>query len=207
MDRRAAGSGEGDARCRPPPEGSLQPVWRLVPGDGRLQLRRRHGTTCRGAHRLCRFLGALQARRAAAGDAELRAHHPGRDHHRQEPRAVWSGAGSPEPARRSTRSPSTIPWTCAWWPNAWIRSVDYLQELNPSLLRMTTPKDQSFMLNLPAGSREKYRDRDCRHPAGHAHLLALSPGGIRRYAAVDRAQVSHLGHRRLPRPTISPATI
>ncbi len=35
-------------------------------------------------------------------------------------------------------------------------SVDYLQELNPSLLRMTTPKDQPFMLNLPAGSREKY---------------------------------------------------
>ncbi len=35
-------------------------------------------------------------------------------------------------------------------------SVDYLQELNPSLLRMTTPKDQSFTLNLPAGSHEKY---------------------------------------------------
>jgi len=36
-------------------------------------------------------------------------------------------------------------------------SVNYLQELNPSLLRMTTPKDQSFALNLPAGSREKYQ--------------------------------------------------
>jgi membrane-bound lytic murein transglycosylase D len=35
-------------------------------------------------------------------------------------------------------------------------SVSDLQELNPSLLRMTTPKDQSFTLNLPAGSREKY---------------------------------------------------
>ncbi len=35
-------------------------------------------------------------------------------------------------------------------------SVDYLQELNPSLLRMTTPKDQTFTLRLPAGSREKY---------------------------------------------------
>jgi membrane-bound lytic murein transglycosylase D len=35
-------------------------------------------------------------------------------------------------------------------------SVDYLQELNPSLLRMTTPKDQSFTLNLPTASREKY---------------------------------------------------
>jgi membrane-bound lytic murein transglycosylase D len=35
-------------------------------------------------------------------------------------------------------------------------SVDYLQELNPSLLRMTTPKDQTFTLILPAGSQEKY---------------------------------------------------
>ena len=35
-------------------------------------------------------------------------------------------------------------------------SVDHLQELNPSLLRMTTPKDQGFTLNLPAGSRERY---------------------------------------------------
>ena len=35
-------------------------------------------------------------------------------------------------------------------------SVDYLQELNPSLLRMTTPRDQSFTLNLPAGSQAKY---------------------------------------------------
>ena len=37
-------------------------------------------------------------------------------------------------------------------------SVDRLQELNPSLLRMTTPKDQSFTLNLPAGTRERYEN-------------------------------------------------
>jgi membrane-bound lytic murein transglycosylase D len=37
-------------------------------------------------------------------------------------------------------------------------SVNYLQELNPSLLRMTTPKDQSFTLNLPAGSSGKYEN-------------------------------------------------
>jgi|HubBroStandDraft_4_1064222.scaffolds.fasta_scaffold00058_14 membrane-bound lytic murein transglycosylase D len=35
-------------------------------------------------------------------------------------------------------------------------SVTTLQELNPSLLRMTTPKDQTFTLNLPAGSKDKY---------------------------------------------------
>jgi membrane-bound lytic murein transglycosylase D len=31
-----------------------------------------------------------------------------------------------------------------------------LQDLNPSLLRKTTPKDQPFELRLPAGSKEKY---------------------------------------------------
>jgi membrane-bound lytic murein transglycosylase D len=36
-------------------------------------------------------------------------------------------------------------------------SVDSLQELNPSLLRMTTPKDETFTLNLPAGSKDKYQ--------------------------------------------------
>ena len=49
-------------------------------------------------------------------------------------------------------------------------SVDYLQELNPSLLRMTTPKDQSFTLNLPAASREKYEA-----------AIALVPADMRTY--------------------------
>src|ERR1700730_18533811 len=31
-----------------------------------------------------------------------------------------------------------------------------LQDLNPSLLRLTTPKDQAFELHLPAGSKERY---------------------------------------------------
>jgi membrane-bound lytic murein transglycosylase D len=35
-------------------------------------------------------------------------------------------------------------------------SVDALQELNPSLLRMTTPKDQPFILHVPVGSKEKF---------------------------------------------------
>jgi membrane-bound lytic murein transglycosylase D len=34
--------------------------------------------------------------------------------------------------------------------------VDALQELNPSLLRMTTPKEGGFDLRLPVGSKEKY---------------------------------------------------
>ncbi|HZR28413.1 MAG TPA: LysM peptidoglycan-binding domain-containing protein [Terriglobales bacterium] len=37
-------------------------------------------------------------------------------------------------------------------------SVDNLQDLNPSLLRMTTPKEGAFELNLPAGSKQKYLD-------------------------------------------------
>jgi len=36
-------------------------------------------------------------------------------------------------------------------------SLDALQELNPSLLRMTTPKDTSFDLRLPAGTKDKYQ--------------------------------------------------
>ncbi len=36
-------------------------------------------------------------------------------------------------------------------------SVATLQELNPSLLRMTTPKDGTFSLALPAGTAEKFQ--------------------------------------------------
>src|SRR5579884_2829910 len=36
-------------------------------------------------------------------------------------------------------------------------SVNYLQELNPSLLRMTTPKGEPFTLRLPAGTAQKYQ--------------------------------------------------
>jgi len=35
-------------------------------------------------------------------------------------------------------------------------SVADLQDLNPSLLRLTTPKDREFELHLPAGTKEKY---------------------------------------------------
>jgi len=35
-------------------------------------------------------------------------------------------------------------------------SVDAIQDLNPSLLRMTTPKDGDFELKLPRGSKDKF---------------------------------------------------
>ena len=38
-------------------------------------------------------------------------------------------------------------------------SVATLQDLNPSLLRMTTPKDQSFKLHLPPGTKEKFESQ------------------------------------------------
>ncbi len=36
-------------------------------------------------------------------------------------------------------------------------TVAYLQELNPSLLRMATPKDEPYTLKLPAGTADKYQ--------------------------------------------------
>jgi membrane-bound lytic murein transglycosylase D len=45
-------------------------------------------------------------------------------------------------------------------------SLDRLQELNPSLLRMTTPKEGSFELKLPAGTAEKFQ----------AAIAAIPPG-------------------------------
>jgi len=44
-------------------------------------------------------------------------------------------------------------------------SASDLQDLNPSLLRMTTPKDQSFELHLPAGSAEKFQNAVALIPA------------------------------------------
>jgi membrane-bound lytic murein transglycosylase D len=44
-------------------------------------------------------------------------------------------------------------------------TADTLQDLNPSLLRMTTPKEGTFALNLPAGSAERYREAIAAIPA------------------------------------------
>jgi peptidoglycan lytic transglycosylase D len=69
-------------------------------------------------------------------------------------------------------------------------SVATLQELNPSLLRMTTPKDGSFRLALPAGTAEKYQ-----------RSIAAIPKDMRvwwRYHKVNRgetlAEVAHQYH-------------
>jgi peptidoglycan lytic transglycosylase D len=44
--------------------------------------------------------------------------------------------------------------------------VSDLQELNPSLLRMTTPKGGEFELHLPAGSKDRYLDAIAAIPPG-----------------------------------------
>jgi membrane-bound lytic murein transglycosylase D len=44
-------------------------------------------------------------------------------------------------------------------------SVAALQELNPSLLRLTTPKDRAFDLRVPAGSKAKFEEAIAAIPA------------------------------------------
>ncbi|HVP43486.1 MAG TPA: LysM peptidoglycan-binding domain-containing protein [Terriglobales bacterium] len=44
-------------------------------------------------------------------------------------------------------------------------SLDTIRDLNPSLLRMTTPKDGSFELRLPAGTKEKFQQAIAAIPA------------------------------------------
>ena len=67
-------------------------------------------------------------------------------------------------------------------------SEETLQQLNPSLLRMTTPKDQTFTLNLPAGSKDKYET-----------AIALIPPDMRtfwRYHRVEYGEsLSSIAHK------------
>lgn len=43
--------------------------------------------------------------------------------------------------------------------------LDTIRDLNPSLLRLSTPKDESFELKLPAGTRDKYEQAIAAIPA------------------------------------------
>ena len=56
-------------------------------------------------------------------------------------------------------------------------SATSLQELNPSLLRMTTPNDQTFTLNLPAGTKDKYES-----------AIALIPPDMRTFWRYHRVE-------------------
>ena len=57
--------------------------------------------------------------------------------------------------------------------------MDALQDLNPSLLRMTTPKEGGFDLRLPVGSKEKYQAAIAAIPADKRvswRFHAVQPG-------------------------------
>jgi membrane-bound lytic murein transglycosylase D len=63
---------------------------------------------------------------------------------------------SPDPAIEADAVHINYPVDLRLVAEAVDASVDALQELNPSLLRMTTPKEGGFELKLPVGSKEKY---------------------------------------------------
>lgn len=86
-------------------------------------------------------------------------------------------------------------------------SVTTLQELNPSLLRMTTPREGTFDLHLPAGTTEKFQTaiaaipRDKRvwwryHNVSEGETLA---GVARQYHTTARAiaEANNLGNKEL----------
>lgn len=80
--------------------------------------------------------------------------------------------------------------------------VDQLVELNPSLLRRTTPKDQPFDLHLPAGTKNKYETAIASIPedkrvAWRYHKIQQGEtlaGVARKYHTTERAieQVNNL---------------
>ena len=66
-----------------------------------------------------------------------------------------------------------------------------LQDLNPSLLRWTTPKDANFELHLPAGTKDRIPGSHRADSAGDAAVVALSHRYGRRYSGVDRSCLPH----------------
>jgi membrane-bound lytic murein transglycosylase D len=76
--------------------------------------------------------------------------------------------------------------------------VEQLADLNPSLLRRTTPKDESFELRLPAGTKEKYETAIAAIPVDKRVLWRyhkVEPGDTlasiaRKYHTTERAIAS-----------------
>jgi membrane-bound lytic murein transglycosylase D len=73
--------------------------------------------------------------------------------------------------------------------------VEQMVDLNPSLLRRTTPKDQSFDLRLPEGSKEKYETAIATIPVEKRvawRYYKVQPGDMlagiaRKYRTTERA--------------------
>ena len=65
-------------------------------------------------------------------------------------------------------------------------SLPEIVALNPSLLRMTTPRDMSFDLHIPVGMRDVFNEAHQGDPGGQARELALPRGARGR----DRSMAS-----------------
>ena len=66
-----------------------------------------------------------------------------------------------------------------------------LQELNPSLLRMTTPKNEPFELHLPAGTAKAFQTHSRIDSRRQARLVALSQSAGGRNVSFDCPDLSH----------------
>ena len=71
--------------------------------------------------------------------------------------------------------------------------VQEIEGLNPSLLRMSTPPEESFDLHLPAGTCGCISAGHCGDSGGEAALLALPHGGGGRHAGEPGADVACFG--------------
>jgi hypothetical protein len=86
----------------------------------------------------------------------------------------------------------------------WIWTWTTLRELNPELLRLTTPADPQFVLRLPAGTARAFFHGDGRYSAGEVADLAAgiawkrarrwraSRKKFRHYGRVSGADANHL---------------
>ena len=81
--------------------------------------------------------------------------------------------------------------------------VATLQELNPSLLRMTTPKDADFDLTLPAGTGERYRAAIAAIPLEMRTQWRYHKVQFGRDAIASGTALPHQSRARSPRLTVS----
>ncbi len=70
---------------------------------------------------------------------------------------------------------------------------DELQDLNPSLLRLTTPREGQVHAAPACRDKRSVRNRRRLHPARHAAMVALSHGSPRRHPGYARPHLPHHG--------------
>ncbi len=130
-----------------------------------------------GAHRLRRLLGTVPPQRASAGNQELRSHHHRRRHHGEESAAVWIAVLMPDPPLLTDKVTTNYSVDLRLVSDVVGAPVQEISDLNPSLLRMSTPADGPFELHLPAGQQRTLREAHRRNPRGQAKSMAISQSG------------------------------